>query len=622
MPESTRLLYILSDLAYVTKLVQGKKPHDFVLSDFRQINGEFVDENTLLSANLEKLFSKLEAGSYKLILPDFLFTSTIVTIELADEAAVKKHLQEKLLPDLGINDTDYYLDTTVLSNYKGAFKVQLTALEKSVVAPLAAILTKHDQIQIESMSPLSWSAKSLISLEPSVAILQMGENLFLAEHYIGVDQCYSVPVVEAANFAETVKTLKGAEPSLQTVYLLTNSLVDDAIKDKLKETLPVQQLADLASEQEAMPSYVKQVIEASAKTFSIPEFLLPQFVLDKNYQSVENESEQVVANLVKPAVIGMGGDDEIVASTPKSTVAVAVESLDEDSEAFESELESKPKAKVESEQVDTTIDTKMDEQADEEEGVAGADKSVKVTVKKEAEIETEVSVEMPSDLPTASVPATEVDFSQFANLALDPSVFGQTKPSSTEQSESRSDGKAIMQQASQPAAKQVIKNQDDGSSVAKMIFIGFLSFVVTIALGVGLGLAYLQWTNHQDAAKPIVEVEATPTPSPIVTATPAPLPEIVKADYKLLVVNATTKAGYAGTIATKIKEADFTQVQAKNAKGIYEPGDFLLVKEDTATAQALLKELNQATQLEMTLVVGMDKEDTTGAYSGVIVLNK
>jgi hypothetical protein len=63
-----------------------------------------------------------------------------------------------------------------------------------------------------------------------------------------------------------------------------------------------------------MPSYVRQIIEAGAKTFSIPEFLLPQFILDKNYQTkdvsaavaktTKADSEIVAENIVKPAVVG------------------------------------------------------------------------------------------------------------------------------------------------------------------------------------------------------------------------------------------------------------------------------------------------------------------------------
>ena len=588
MPTDTRLLYIFSDLAYIAKLIPGKKPHDFVLSDFRQINGEFLDENVLLEDNLVKLFAKLEPNSYKLILPDFLFTSTIVNLELDTEEAVKEHLNKKLLPELGINSEDYYLDTTVLSNYKGAFKVQLTALEKSVVTPLTKILAKHKDIKIESISPLSWTSKSIISLEPSVAILQMGNHLFLAEHYIGVDQCYSVDIADGENFAETVKTLKGVEPSLQTVYLLTNSLVDDAIKEKLKETLPVQQLADLASENESMPSYVKQIIEASAKTFSIPEFLLPQFTLDKNYQAknvevgVTNEieeDEENLSNLAKPAVVGEVALPTPITIPPTSKVEVAVESLDEETNSEEKKVEI-------------------------------TEKSVKI---KEV-VSEKVAMPEKKDL----VEEKEVDFSQFANLALDPSVFDKNQMSSDDKKSDKTDkeeGKAM-----QLPEKKVIKNKNDGASITKMIFIGFLSFVVTIALGVGIGLAYLQWTNRSVDSKPVVEVEPSVTPE--ATPTPTPTIEINKADYKILVVNATTKAGYASTIANLIKEAKFEDVSAKNARGVYEAGDYLLVKEDNASNSALLKELETATDLTLTLSTDIEDEDSAGTYDAVVVLGQ
>jgi hypothetical protein len=602
MPTDTRLLYVLSDLAYIAKLIPGKKAHDFVLSDFRQVNGEFLDENLLLEKNLAKLFGKLEDGSYKLILPDFLFTSTIINIELDNEEAVKEHLTKKLLPELGINDQDYYLDTTVLSNYKGFFKVQLTALEKTVVSPLAQILKDHKNIKIDSISPLSWTSKSIISLEPSVAILQMGNHLFLAEHYIGVDQCYSVEVAEGQNFAETVQTLKGAEPSLQTVYLLTNSLVDDSIKEKLKETLPVQQLADLASENESMPSYVRQIIESGAKTFSIPEFLLPQFVLDKNYKAkdsqVEKKDDEDLSNLVKPAVVGASVLPTPLVSPIMPKAEVAVENLDDDEGLDE---------------------VKKDETADKDD--VSVENPVKIEVKKSVETETEVSVEATgSKEKLKQVQEADIDFSQFANLALDPSVFNQSKQSAVS-SDVTKDRKGEMNLTDLPE-KKIIRNKDDGSSITKMIFIGFLSFVVTIALGVGIGLAYLQWTNRSESSNPTVEIEPIVTPVVEVTATPTPLPEIKKADYKISVVNATTKAGYASTIVTKLKTAEFTSVTASNAKGIYEKGDYLLVKEDNATNQALLKELEKASELTLTLKTDINKEDASGAYSAVLVLGQ
>jgi hypothetical protein len=102
--------------------------------------------------------------------------------------------------------------------------------------------------------------------------------------------------------------------------------------------------------------------------------------------------------------------------------------------------------------------------------------------------------------------------------------------------------------------KKVIKNQNDGSSIIKMLLIGFVSFVVTIALGVGIGLAYLQWTNHTANNKPTAAVEPSVTPEVTPTATPTPTIEVDKAKTKILVVNATTKAGYASTMLVKLKK--------------------------------------------------------------------
>ncbi len=215
----------------------------------------------------------------------------------------------------------------------------------------------------------------------------------------------------------------------------------------------------------------------------------------------------------------------------------------------------------------------------------------------------------------------EIDFSQLANLAIDPTVFNKNRES-LHSDKSAKDGKGEMKMTDLPE-KKIIKNQDDGSSVTKMILIGFLSFAVTIALGVGIGLAYLQWTNRNEDSTPVVEVEPDTSTVVEVTATPTPLVEINKDDYKILVVNATTKAGYATTIAAKVRDADFANVTAKNAKETYDKGDYLLVKEDNANSRALLKELEQATSLTLTLQTDIEKEDSSAAStSAVLVLGQ
>ena len=312
MPTETRLLYILSDLAYVAKLNPSKKAHEFAISDFYQLNGQFLDENSLIEKNIKKLVDKLEAGNYQLILPDFLFTNTMVNVSVKTEQEVKDYLKDHLLPDLKIDTKDFYIDTAVLSNYGGAFKVQLTALEKGIILPLAKALKNNKDVIVDAIAPLSFSIKSLISLEPSVSILQINRELFLAQHYIGVDQCFNTSIDSAGDFAETVKTLKGVEPSLQTLYLVSDTLVDNKIKEVLTETLPVQQLAEPVVESDKIPSYVKKIIEAGAKTFTVPDYSLPQFSIDKDYDKElevkqkddKDEKDKLLVNIAKPAVVG------------------------------------------------------------------------------------------------------------------------------------------------------------------------------------------------------------------------------------------------------------------------------------------------------------------------------
>ena len=610
MPSDTRLLFILPDLTYITKLVPGKKEHDFSLSDFRQINGSFLDDNQLIQTNLEKLFSKIEAGSYKLVLPDFLFTNTIISLEVESEDEVKNYFNKTLLPSLGINQKDFYVDTTILSNYKGMFKVQLTALEKSVVSPLMNVLADKKDVKIESISPLSWTSKAIISLEPSVSIMQLGANLYLAQHYIGLEQTYFTSLEEADNFVETVKTLKGTEPSLQTVYLLSNALIDDKLKEKLKETLPVQQLADLGAENEKMPSYVKQIIEAAAKTFSISEYMLPQFEPDLDYkeeariETVGEDVEEVetspievkeekdedldlVNNLVKPVVVGAATAGE---------EAMAKTELPKPQEINAETLNEGPKETVTVEPEKTVKEVELIEEKQE----------VKAEVKEEVKVEVEKPAEVKTETPK------EVNLAQFANLAIDPSVVGKNVE------ETKTDKKEEKMEAPK---KEVIKNKDGAGGMTKMIFIGFLSFIVTVALGVGIGLAYLKFADKSDKLEePVVEVEVTPTPT--LEATPEPLPEISLEDFDLLVVNATTKAGYAGTTATDLETAGFVGVDAKNAKGIYEDGNYLLVAEETPENKALLEEVEAATSLNFELTVGMEDEDSSGNYSAVVVLSE
>ena len=157
---SNKLLYILPDVTYFAELLPTKKEFTFAVQSFRQINGEYLNETEFLPENIDKLFSKFKGEKFtSLILPDFLFTNTIVTVKETDESKVIAHLKETMLPSLGLTTDTHYVHPFVLTQFKGESRVQITALEKSVLAAIRISAAEHD-ISIESVNSLSWTSKS------------------------------------------------------------------------------------------------------------------------------------------------------------------------------------------------------------------------------------------------------------------------------------------------------------------------------------------------------------------------------------------------------------------------------------------------------------------------------
>jgi hypothetical protein len=94
--------------------------------------------------------------------------------------------------------------------------------------------------------------------------------------------------------------------------------------------------------------------------------------------------------------------------------------------------------------------------------------------------------------------------------------------------------------------------------------------------------------------------------------------EVDKTAVGILIVNATTKAGYAGQIQTKLKTAEFKKVDTGNAKGDYkDKGNFVYMKKENT---ALLAAMEKATELKLTATNSAKVEDTAGKYDAVLVL--
>lgn len=608
MLNTEKLLYILPDLTYIAELLPGKKEHTYTIQSFKQINGKFLDEEELISANIQKLFTKIDKEEYHLILPDFLFTNTIVNVHDDSESGAIAHVKNELLPTLNISNDTHEIEITVLTSFKGNSKVQISAIEKEVLAPIR-VASEKSKTTIKAVSPLSWAIKSIVSLEPSITVLQIGENLFSSQHYIGIDQTNNFPVEELTSIVETIKTLKGAEPSIQTIYLASSSLIEEKLKEELGGTLPIQQLATFKDEDSKMPSYVKYIIESCMKTLSISDFPVPKFKLGKATKEEENlfSSENEVKNEDKNQDTSINTAQTKLPEPSKVPNAV-ISAKAEDVITMPKEIKEKEEVKeVEKQKEDDVKKEKSESVITEETKKVEAD--AKPDNKDEKDNE-ETDSENIDDKP---VTKDEIDLGQFAGKE----VAQKDDATSKNEVEDKNEKTSISQETR--ITKKVIKNSSGVNNMLKMVFITLAVFFITIAIGIGVGLGLLKISDKSASDEVATVVVSEPETTPEPTATPIPVVEINKDEISILVVNATTKAGYAGQIKTVLVE-EIKNVIAGNAEGTYEDGtDYVLMLEENEQLKKLLEEV---TDLEFEFASGIEIEDPDGDYDAVIVLAK
>lgn len=627
MLNTQKLLYILPDVALIVELLPGKKPHSFVVQSFRQINGQYIGEDELVGPNIVKLFSKLEVETYHLILPDELFTNAIVTIQETSDTAIAQYLKDKLLPSLELSIKTHQIDTTVLTTFKGQSKVQLSALEQSILAPIRAG-SSFSKVKISAISPLSWTVKSLISLEPSISVLQLGEQLYAALHYIGVDQSLQAPIGEVEVIAETIRTLKGGEPNIQTIYLFSNSLVEEKLKELLSDALPIQQLASLRDDSDQLPSYVKEIVETGLKTLSISDYPIPKFELGP---ATANE----LAEYTNPEVLAKtkdvddedGDQDQEALPEPHkpdllspASAAVLPATFGEEvstEPAIDGDVEDTSALDSESTNMISSSPKKIDLTKTEESRTIPSN-----STREEPAMPPETNPAAPEAQPQTATPTASndgVDLTQFVP-ATTPATT--TSEPTVPQAAVATPASVVPPTTATLAKPKPIKNQTGVSSMMKMIILIILAFVITVSVGLAVGYFLLNQSGGGASTSP------TPTPTPETaavepTATPAPtLAPVDPAEVSVLVVNATTKAGYAGQISAKLEAAGFTETSTGNAKGEYATAsaDLVLMTEDNPS---LVSTLSTATGLSLTFTdEGVTTEDPQGTYDAVIVLTQ
>lgn len=639
MLNTRKLIYLLPEACLVAELLPSKKPHTFAIQSFRQINGQFMDDEEVVTENLVKLFNKLEPASYTLILPDFLFTNTIIDVNESTEEGVRDYLLNKLLPSLNLSKETHQLETFILTQHQNKTKVQLSGLEKSILSPVFDIAQER-QIDIETICPLSWTLKSAITLEPSLSAVEFGKHIYVAQHYIGVEQSVFFSTSELGNMVESVRTLRGAEPNLQTLYLLTSSETGTQVKDQLKQRLPIQQLAETETSIEGLPAHVKTAIEAAAKTLDIEDYPVPRFSLEKY---LETKAPQPVAPVLTETLAEASEPEEKILSKPLS--------LDDITE--EDPLPPpRPQA--------------MSDSLDSDDDLPSVAPALPVTTTPLSAVSATTAAAVPTASATAPMlsqdeervlpsledvtsPALDLDDTTFVDKQSttmnepDEAMITETESEHTDwlsdpeseegEAEEMDDEESVKHTvpmtapASSPIRQRtVLKNRNTSGSLFKMIGITLGALLVTVAVGVGIGFVLLRASDenapiNQGLAPSPQTAQASPTP--VATASPSAsvAPTVIDRDtVRVLVVNATNVSGLAGRVKTTLTQAGYKNVATGNAKGAYsEEGNFVLTSAENA---ALAETIGADAKIE---VESGDQaksvEDPQSSYDFVLVLN-
>ncbi len=666
MLDTQKLLYILPNLAYLAEFLPGKKPHNFSIQSFKQFNGKLIKDGQLIPENIVKLAArvedKLEEGEIEIVLADEMFTNTIIDLEKENEAQVKEHLTEEVIPSLHISPDSHLIETFILSEYKGSFKVQLSTVQHSILAPLKYAF-ESKKVVFNKIYPLSWTIKSIISLEPSVSLLQLGENLFMAKHYIGVDQPMVDSIKNIDRFVEAIKTLKGVEPSLQTAYLLSNEAVEDELKEKLDDILPIQQLVQKENGDE-LPNYVAEAMTIAMRTISIDEFEIPEFNREKIKVSAEikdqfkkaaveidaakkvpEEKNGAAGQLPKPGEksAAMSDDEKNAADTERADVEIEPESsIDLDDAAVAEKTGGQAQEtndKKEEPEPETAISTQEEKQSKkneaeratqadsgtEEKSADKAGKRVYQPAAQAAPAAASASTAVIKDSAQEAAESKEVDQSDQKKKEEDGDMFAvDLSKFTSKRKEKKLSAKQNLKSKEQPTMKRTIKNDDGTSGLLKMILVGFGAFALTVAVGIGVGYGVLKLSQPDTIRTPVTGDQETTTeveePETIEEEpSPTPEPEIDRSEYSIRVVNATTQAGYAGEISTELLDLGYGEVEAKNAVDTYEPGFYLLMAErDDLLLETMAEDLEQ----ELVFSEEIRTEDPTEEFDAVLVLGE
>jgi hypothetical protein len=613
---STHLAYLFPSVAYLLELVPAKGTTNFQVQNVREIRGSFCTDGAWQAENIKKLASKLDTAQYTVALPDTVFQQYVFEVEAGSEAEAHKKALRHMREAYEIDDAITFCHLFLLSTHRGKYTFQLVSLPQAAARLFYDALSPQSD-HIKAITPLSWLMKAFVSLEPSLTLAQVGQDVSVARHYIGIDRTFSGATTQPTALAEYLKSQKIEDAQLQTLYLIADEETERLVKKDLNKIIPIQQLITGDEAVEGLPASVKFLAEQAARTLSLTELRLPLIKVEELEQAATNDPEELTA-LSSPTNRSSSETSEDDAS-PMSKASLPAPTLPNPGAAPSTVL------------ADTTPPTlskaaggpTLHSESLDLDTLPSTPPAI-VTLDEPEEV-SEVSSPQPSfydKVHTSSQPSVSpskgIDDAELESAVSE--TLGQTTRSVPPISHSSTSSATAA--STPPSSKIIIQNSNDASELLKIIGLTVGVIIVTVIAGLGIGYALLSFSlsPQQIAVEPVGSPSPSSSPSTPVSPSPSPSPSaepVAKDKLQVLVVNATTTAGKAGKYKTLLEQAGFKNISVGNAKGKYEPGTYFLMK---AESSALKTELDKALSVTGTIQKSVKTEDAAEQKDLVIVI--
>lgn len=489
---------------------------------------------------------------------------------------------ERLTAEFGIEPISYEFALQQFPVSREQVQVSVSGIEREAYTRLLEWLKPLGAKKVWFM-PLAWFMAPLKSVEPVLLALALDtDHIAVSHHYLGVDDGRVIRLAELAAYVESRKQERKethllsahAAPSLlqrmeQTVGeraavhpLLgqpagKSPIIDimNAVWEKSSDALPeLLHFVVEMPEIEEEPAPAPKPAKASAKAVAAEKEVLPPV------------SDEPIADLPKPSPPPFLQEEPVVDVVTEEAVVVEVEVVSE------------PEQETTAEEV---VEEPQAESAQEPEPAA-APVAPKATAPEES---------------TSQVHHDALAASQLAILAQ-----------------------------MQHARVTGIDNSERYREVPqkrswKGIFLIF--FLVTgLTAVVAGGIFMSQQSPATRALLPSTSPTPTPTPAPEATPVPSPTPNPAsmtaeeKAKLKVIVLNATGRAGLAGQKQKLLLDAGWKNVKTGNATGSYQDADFIV--SSAPGIQSVVE-----TDMKMTFrAIDSVKEAAASGYDVVIIIAK